>query len=113
MCIGIPMQVQAIEGGHAWVQGRGERRRIETALVAPVAVGDWLLVFLGSAREHLGARRAAEVNAALDLLEAAMSGDGGAAAAFDLPSRMDSAELAALTGNDAAPAAAASAPQPH
>jgi hydrogenase expression/formation protein HypC len=105
MCIGIPMQVERIDGTHVWVAGRGERRRVETALIGPVTVGDWLLVFLGSARERLDARRAAEVNAALDLLDAAMKGEGAAdAAAFELPSSMDHAALAALTGA-AAPAA--------
>ncbi|MEW5835653.1 MAG: HypC/HybG/HupF family hydrogenase formation chaperone [Pseudomonadota bacterium] len=103
MCIGIPMQVERLEDGRAWVHGRGERRCVETALVAPVAPGDWLLVFLGSARERIDAQRAAEVNSALDLLVGAMGDapedEGGAAApAFELPSSMNGARLAALTG---------------
>ncbi|MEW5834407.1 MAG: HypC/HybG/HupF family hydrogenase formation chaperone [Pseudomonadota bacterium] len=106
MCIGIPMQVERIDGPLVWVAGRGELRRVETALIGPVAVGDWLLVFLGSARERLDAQRAAEVNAALDLLDAAMKGAGAAdAAAFELPSSMSHAALALLTGAAAAPAA--------
>ena len=68
MCIGMPMQVLATEPGHAWCEGRGERRRVNTALVEPVEAGDWLLVFLADAREHIDADRAAEVNAALDLV---------------------------------------------
>ena len=99
MCIGIPMQVEAVEPGHAWVVGRGQRRRIETALVAPVRAGDWLLVLLDGARERIDARRAAEVGAALDLLAGALEGSAcGDAPGFDLPSAMGAAEIAALAG---------------
>ncbi len=98
MCIGIPMQVERLDGARAWVVGRGARRSVDTALVPPVAVGDWLLVFLDSARECIDARRAAEVDSALDLLDDAMAGQSlSAEAAFDLPSAMSAAEVAALT----------------
>lgn len=102
MCIGIPMQVQSVEGRWAQVAGRGEQRQVDTALVAPVAPGDWLLVFLADARERIDALRAAEVNAALDLLFGALSGapgwaDASAAPGFALPSQMSAAELRALT----------------
>ena len=87
MCIGMPMQVTATEPGHAWCEGRGERRRVNTALVGPVAPGDWLLVFLADARERIDADRAAEVNAALDLVLGAMQGLGAdGEAGFTLPS---------------------------
>ena len=56
MCIGIPMQVIEADGRFALCEGRGERRRINTALVGGVAPGDWLLVFLGDARERAGYR---------------------------------------------------------
>lgn len=99
MCIGIPMQVEAVEPGHAWVVSRGERRHIETALLGAVAPGDWLLVFLDSARERLDAQRAAEVDAALDLLADALGGATTfSSPGFDLPSAMSVAELAALSG---------------
>jgi hydrogenase expression/formation protein HypC len=96
------MQVLAVEPGFAQVQGRGETRRIKTALVGPCAVGDWLLTFIDDARELISAARAQEVNATLDLLQAAM--DGGlsssceAEAGFTLPSAMSAAELQRLTG---------------
>lgn len=94
MCIGIPMQVHAVEPGHAVCEGRGERRRINTALVGAVAPGDWLLVFLGDARERIGADRALEVNATLDLVLDAMHGhDAGGDAGFALPSRMSADQL--------------------
>ena len=78
MCIGIPMQVIAVEEGFAQVQGRGEFRRIKTALIGDCAVGDWLLTFIDDAREIISAERALEVNATLDLLQAVM--DGGLSA---------------------------------
>ena len=100
MCIGIPMQVTGIEPGHALCEGRGERRRVNTALVGDVTAGDWLLVFLGDARERIDAERAAEVNAALDLVLGAMQGQGADGdAGFELPSRMSAEQLRQLAGS--------------
>jgi len=97
MCIGMPMQVTAIEPGHALCEGRGERRRVTTVLVGDVAPGDWLLVFLGDARERIDAERASEVNAALDLVLGAMQGQGAdGEAGFELPSRMSAEQLRQL-----------------
>ena len=103
MCIGVPMQVLRVEPGHAWAAGRGELRRVDTALVGDCAEGDWLLVFLDAARERIDAHRAAEVNAVLDLLQAALHGTAPATAeaGFELPSRMDPTTLAALAGRPA------------
>lgn len=99
MCLGIPMQVQALTPGHALAVGRGQTLNVETALVGTPQPGDWLLVFMGSAREIISARRAAEVNATLDLVAAVVSGhDGSAAASFELPSAMSTEQLAALAG---------------
>lgn len=100
MCIGIPMQVIRVEPGHAWVAGRGEVKRVGTALVGECAERDWLLVFVDAARERIDAQRAAEVNAVLDLLQGALAGapETTAEAGFALPSRMDPTTLAALTG---------------
>lgn len=93
------MQVTATEPGHAWCEGRGERRRVNTALVGPVEPGDWLLVFLGDARERIDADRAAEVNAALDLVLGAMQGQGAdGEAGFTLPSQMTTEQLRRLSG---------------
>lgn len=99
MCIGIPMQVIEADGRFALCEGRGERRRIHTALVGEVAPGDWLLVFLDDARERIDADRAAEVNAALDLVLGAMQGaDLAVDIDFALPSQMNADQLRALTG---------------
>ncbi|MGI9215820.1 MAG: HypC/HybG/HupF family hydrogenase formation chaperone [Hydrogenophaga sp.] len=99
MCIGIPMQVVESDGHFALCEGRGERRRINTALVGDVTRGDWLLVFIDDAREHIDADRAAEVNAALDLVLGAMQGlETQEDAGFALPSQMNTEQLRALTG---------------
>ena len=101
MCIGIPMQVISPEGRHALCEGRGERRRINVALIGDVAPGDWLLVFLDDARERIDAARAIEVNAALDLVLGAMQGEHVADdVAFALPSQMSAAQMRALTGEE-------------
>ena len=101
MCIGIPMQVADLEPGYAVCIGRGERRRVRTALIGEAKPGDWLLVFLDSAQERISADRAAEVNATLDLLAAVQTGEGGdAAAGFALPSQLSAKDLLALTGTN-------------
>lgn len=99
MCIGLPMRVLAVEPGFAQCAGR-EERRVSTALVGTCAPGDWLLVFLDSARARLDATRAAEIDATLDLLQAALSSvpDAPPDASFALPSSMSGEQLAALLG---------------
>jgi hydrogenase expression/formation protein HypC len=92
--------------GQALVEGRGRVETIDTRLVGDCAAGDWLLVFQGAAREKLDAERAAEIDAALDLLEAGLSGDvlgAGADPGFALPSAMSAQQLAELTGAASAP----------
>ncbi|MFG6448561.1 HypC/HybG/HupF family hydrogenase formation chaperone [Roseateles sp. BYS180W] len=101
MCMALPMRVLHPEGLHALCEGRGEQRRVNTALVGRVQPGDWLLVFLNDAREAISPQRAAEVNAALDLVLGALQGQGAAAAAavdFALPSHLTPEQLRALTG---------------
>lgn len=102
MCIGIPMQVLAVEPGFAHVAGRGETRRVGTLLVGDCVAGQWLLVFLNDAREVIDVERAREVNATLDLLQAVISTGNlpeDSSAGFILPSAMDAATLQRLTGN--------------
>jgi hydrogenase expression/formation protein HypC len=103
MCIGIPMQVRRVEPGHAVCDGRGEQRRVRTALVGEVALGDWLLIFIDSAQQRLSAQRAAEIDAVLDLVQDALAGqaacpDAAAAPAFELPSRMTVRQMQVLSG---------------
>jgi hydrogenase expression/formation protein HypC len=61
-----------------------------------------VLVFMDSARERISPERAEEVNATLDLVEAAMDGAHAdlldAELGFVLPSSMTPQQLAALSG---------------
>ncbi len=74
MCLGIPMQVVEIEGVFAWCEGRDGRQRINTMLVGEVLAGQWLLTFLGAARELISAERASMIDAALDALSEVAAG---------------------------------------
>ena len=105
MCIGMPMRIVEARPGMALAEGRGRRERIDCRLAEQggnaLAPGQWVLVFNGAARERLDAVRAAEIDAALDLLDGALAGDAGRAGAdpgFALPSALDATALAQLTG---------------
>ncbi|MES9945882.1 MAG: RNA methyltransferase [gamma proteobacterium symbiont of Ctena orbiculata] len=75
MCIGLPMQVLSIHPGYAMCEGMGERRRVDTLLVGEQPVGNWLLVFLDTAREVLSAARAREIEQALQALDLVIKGE--------------------------------------
>jgi hydrogenase expression/formation protein HypC len=99
MCIGIPMQITAIEPGHALCAGRGQQRRVNTALVGALLPGDWVLIFIDSAQECISPARAQEINTTLDLMEAAMQGEStDMTLGFALPSAMSREQLLALSG---------------
>lgn len=109
------MQVLSATPERAWVAGRGQRLEVDTRLVGSCRAGEWLLVFQGAARERLDPQRAAEIDATLDLLQAAIEGDAqaaGAAAAFALPSALSAAEVAALASGSPASQPASTAALP-
>ena len=74
MCMAIPMQVLRGETAGAWCHGRQGEVWIDTLLTGPLEPGQWVLTFLGAAREVVSATRAAQVNAALDALEQLQNG---------------------------------------
>ena len=74
MCMAIPMQVLRGENTGAWCLGRQGEAWVDTLLTGPLEAGQWVLTFLGAAREVVSALRAAQVNAALDALEQLQSG---------------------------------------
>lgn len=102
MCIGMPARVVEVpRDGAAVVIGRQGVEVVDTRLVGAVDVGDWLLLFQGAARERIDAARAAEIDTALDLLDAALLGDAAGAAGdpgFALPSSTPIDTLRALAG---------------
>ena len=76
MCIAIPMQViSAGSVGAQCVDAQGQEAHIDLSLVGAVQPGDWLLTFLGAAREIIDAQRAQDINRALAGLAGAMRGD--------------------------------------
>lgn len=88
-------------------RGRGRVEHVDLRLVGRCEPGDWVLVYQGAARERLDAERAAEIHAALDLLEQGLAGADDLADAdpgFALPSAMSAAQLAALAGGHVATA---------
>lgn len=105
MCIGIPMQVVRVEAGFAHVRSHiddNATQRVETALITPPQVGDWLLVFIDSARDIISAERAAEICQTHQLLAQVMGGQGTGSDAVDfaLPSQMDARTVQQLTGQN-------------
>jgi hydrogenase assembly chaperone HypC/HupF len=77
MCLAVPMQVIGMEGRTALCQGRDGVLRIDTLLTGPLRPGQWILSFLGAAREVIDAERAAQVTEALTALQSIMDGDAG------------------------------------
>ena len=77
MCVGIPMQVVQQDEGHALCRSRDGNRleQIDMLLVGEVAVGSWVMVFLGAAREVLDEITAHQISDALQALNMAMQGD--------------------------------------
>lgn len=99
------MRVVAMrDDGHARCVGHdGRTQVVDTALVGPCAPGQWLLVFLDSARERIDAARADEIAATLTLLAQALAGTPvDDAPGFVLPSSWSADALAALVGTPAA-----------
>lgn len=77
MCIGMPMQVIAVDGLVARCAGRQGEEAVDIALVANAQPGDWVMVFLGAAREPMSAEAARASLDALEALDMAMRGETG------------------------------------
>lgn len=75
MCIGIPMQVLALEGVRALCAEGDMCSWIDIRLIDRPEVGEWLLVFAGAAREVISAERAERIGNALLALHAGADGD--------------------------------------
>jgi hydrogenase expression/formation protein HypC len=74
MCLGIPMQVESGDDVSAVCERRGERVSINMMLVGAQPPGTWVMTFMGAAREVLTAADAEQINAALEAVAAALSG---------------------------------------
>lgn len=87
MCVGIPMRLTAIDGiaGHA--TDKGTPQLVDLSLLPDAKVGDWVLGFLGTAREILPEAEALLILKALDGLSHIMAGGDGGDAFADLDAR--------------------------
>jgi hydrogenase expression/formation protein HypC len=75
MCIGIPMQVIEAHELHAICIDDNRQVTVDTTLVGRVANGDWLLVFLGAAREVLDPATALTMRDAVQAVSRIMGGN--------------------------------------
>jgi hydrogenase expression/formation protein HypC len=87
MCLGVPMQVIESHGLMALCTAGERCETVDMALVGPQALGAWVLVFLGAAREVLDADTAAQIGRALDGLRSLMAGGSLGDAFADLENR--------------------------
>lgn len=75
MCVGIPMQVIAVDGLTARCAGRRGEASVDISLASDAQPGDWVMVFLGAAREVLSENAARVTLDALAALERVMRGE--------------------------------------
>lgn len=87
MCVGVPMQIVSAEGFIGFAADGDEVHEIDLALTGPLRPGQWVLTFLGAAREVISAREAEDISRALDGLRAVMRGEGAGDAFADLEER--------------------------
>lgn len=87
MCVGIPMQITAVDGLLGEASDGATRHPVDLALTGPLPVGTWVLTFLGAAREVLEEDEALKIRAALAGLQSLMEGGDLGAAFADLEAR--------------------------
>lgn len=74
MCVGIPMQILSIDGIAGHVTNGKHHEVIDLSLTPDAQAGDWILTFLGAAREVLSEDEAQKITAALGGLQSLMQG---------------------------------------
>ncbi|MGH1416981.1 MAG: HypC/HybG/HupF family hydrogenase formation chaperone [Pelagimonas sp.] len=74
MCVGVPMQITAIDGIAATTTDGRHIEVIDLSLTPDAKEGDWILTFLGASREVITLDEAKKIVAALDGLRSLMQG---------------------------------------
>ena len=74
MCVGVPMRIVDIDGIAATATDERHVEVIDLSLTPDAQPGDWVLTFLGAAREVLAAEEAQKITAALTGLQSLMQG---------------------------------------
>ncbi|SOB93469.1 HypC/HybG/HupF family hydrogenase formation chaperone [Rhodobacter maris] len=87
MCVGVPVQIRAIDGIRGDVIEEGVPGIVDLSLTPEAQPGDWVLAFLGAARAVISAEEAQQISAALTGLRALMQGGDLGAAFADLEAR--------------------------
>jgi len=87
MCIGIPLQILAVDGIAATASDGSRTEVIDLSLTGPLPCGTWVLSFLGTAREIISAGEAALISEALAALADVMAGGDGGDAFADIDAR--------------------------
>lgn len=75
MCIGVPMQVIRTEDTRSLCTDGDTQSWVDISLINKPEPGEWLLVFLGAAREVIDAEKAVKTQQALLAVEAVMNGE--------------------------------------
>ena len=87
MCLGIPLRLIARSGIAGQAEDGDKIAQIDLSLVPDAKPGDWVLTFLGSAREILTEDEALKIRAALQGLSDLMAGRDLGTAFADLDAR--------------------------
>ncbi len=87
MCLGIPMQVLKVDGIAGHVTNGKHHEVVDLSLTPEAGVDDWVLTFLGAAREVISQDEARKITAALGGLQSLMQGGDLGDAFADLEAR--------------------------
>lgn len=90
MCVGTPMRLTDVDGIVGQALHQGVHRLVDLSLVPDARPGDWVLEFLGTAREILPEAEARLILRALDGLASVMAGGTAGDAFADLDARSPS-----------------------
>lgn len=74
MCVGVPMKILSVNGIAATARGAEQTELVDLSLTPDAAIGDWVLVFLGAAREIVTEEDAIKIARALGGLRSLMNG---------------------------------------
>jgi hydrogenase expression/formation protein HypC len=87
MCVGIPMQLTEVDGIVGRATDEGQAQLLDLSLLPEARPGDWVLGFLGTAREILSETEALLIRKALVGLSQVMAGGDAGDAFGDLDAR--------------------------
>jgi len=87
MCVGLPLRLTRIDGIAGFATDGAGETLVDLSLTPEARPGDWVLTFLGAAREVLDEHEAQKIRAALRGLASVMAGRDAGDAFADLDAR--------------------------